>query len=365
MSALEDRIAGLFGYSFAVLFGAARSGLVALLEDAGARARRVVTPSNLCPAVAAAVHAAGGGLRLAPVSSRSGLADDEAMVAAMHPLDAAGVVMPCHLYGARLEYPKLRAAARQHGWLIIENDTLFSAVADGNRRIAFGDAVVVSFGNAKTVEAGVGGAVLTDDAALAHRLAKTARTWPDYDERARATERSMTLARRHLRELGRIDLAEDLLGQDAANCRHGLPHAARGAIERALDGWTDVVAARRERARLWDHALAGLESQLPALNAPIFAPWRLVRRVEPPLRRADLVAALRGASVDVGTNFPPLSDAYPRALANQAHPESQRWGSTVINLWLSDDYDAAKIHRAAAIIHSCVAAGRAEPYAAA
>jgi dTDP-4-amino-4,6-dideoxygalactose transaminase len=364
MTSLEDRIAALYGYAHAVLFGAARSGLVALLEDAGTRVERVVTASNLCPAVAAAVHAAGHRLSLAPVSRLSGLADDDAMLAAMQPVAMAGVVMPCHLYGARLEYPKLRAAASRYGWLVIENDTLFSAVARCNRRIAFGDAVVVSFGNAKTVEAGVGGAVITDDGGLARRLARIACAWPRYDERARATERSLTLARRHLRELGRIELAEDLLGQDAANSRHGLPDAARGPIARALDRWTDVVAARRERVRLWDQALADLDRQLPGMNAPISVPWRIIRRVEPPLRRDEVVAALRGATMDAGTNFPPLWDIYPRWLADQTDQDARRWGDAVINLWLSDEYDAAKIELAAGIIRACVGRGSDERRAA-
>lgn len=355
---LERRLADLFGYGHCVLFGRGRAGLVAVLEVVrGAPGCPVVVPSNLCPAVIAAIHAAGAAPKLAQVSSRSGLAEDESLLRAMAAAPRPGVVMPCHLYGLLADYSGLRAAAAPSGWFVLENDTLFAAAARDGRRIAFGDALLVSFNHAKTVEAGAGGAVLTDDAALAGALTACSRAWPVLDAEAEAVEHHLTLARRHLRALGQGALGEQLLEIDAAHTRHAFPHALRPVVEAALDRTPALVASRWERVRWWEEALAGTEADLPAPAVPLSVPWRLVRFARSPALRDAVVVALREAGIDAGTNFPPLTDGFPSLLGDQRHDDAVRWGQTVINLWLTEDYDQPRIRHAAEIIRAAIARG--------
>ena len=57
---------------------------------------------------------------------------------------------------------------------------------------------------------------------------------------------------------------------------------------------------------------------------------------------------LRGSGIDAGANFPPLAQSYPTFIT--AQKDAEMWGRCVINLWLTEDYDAARIRAAAAII---------------
>jgi dTDP-4-amino-4,6-dideoxygalactose transaminase len=344
MNRLEARIGALFGYGHTVLFGRARAGLAAVLDAVGARGKPVIFPSNICPAVVAAIAAAGARPVAAPVSPISGLADDERLADAMAAEPVPGIVMPTHLYGLWAAYPRCRAA----GWFVLENDTLCAAALRDGRRRAMGDALLVSFNHVKTIEAGIGGAVLTDAPVLAAELARLAESWPPLSADDEAVEEHLTLARRHLRALGRGHLAEHLLEVDAAHTRHSLPENGRERIAAAMDMAPAAIARRWERIRLWEEALARFSEELCAPAAELSVPWRLTLRLRRPERRDPLAARLRAAGFDAGTNFPPLAQGFPAILPRQ--PDAERWGQAVLNLWLSDDYDAARISAAAAVV---------------
>lgn len=177
---LEARVADLFGYSNAVLFGRARSGVVALLSVLGLGPEApFVMPSNLCSSLLLAVRSSGAKVELAGVSELNGLASDMTLVATMKQCAVPGVIMPAHLYGFVQPYEQTLSYAKAHNWFVLENDTIATkARFGGASRSAFGDALLVSFGYAKTIEAGGGGALLTDDVALARELRLRAYSFP-------------------------------------------------------------------------------------------------------------------------------------------------------------------------------------------
>lgn len=77
-------------------------------------------------------------------------------------VDFAG--LPC-------DYAALGALAREHGWALIADAAhSLGAAVDGRRIGTLADMTTVSFHPAKLITAGEGGAVLTDDRALAERL---------------------------------------------------------------------------------------------------------------------------------------------------------------------------------------------------
>ena len=93
-----------------------------------------------------------------------------------------------------------------------------------------------------------------------------------------------------------------------------------------------------------------MDAVLPAPDAPLAVPWRLIRRLARPAARDPLVARLRAAGFDAGTNFPPLAQSFPALLGEQAHPDADEWGAAVLNLWLGETYDAARVAAAARLI---------------
>ena len=113
--------------------------------------------------------------RLVPVSVEPGAAtfnlDPACVAAAIGPRTRA--IMAVHLYGQLADMPALQALARRHGLLLIEDAAqAHGAARDGRKAGAFGDAAAFSFFPAKNLGAlGDGGAVVTDDDALAQRIA--------------------------------------------------------------------------------------------------------------------------------------------------------------------------------------------------
>jgi dTDP-4-amino-4,6-dideoxygalactose transaminase len=335
--ALEQRLCDLFAYRRAVLFGRARSGMVAVLQVLSMAGKPVLFPSNICPAVLAAIAAAGGEPVSVSVSTDSGLVASAAFMREMACATMAGVVMPTHLYGLWRSYDDLPG----NGWFVLENDTLCAATARNGRRTAIGDALLVSFNQTKTIEAGGGGAILTDDPAFAAALEDVARSWPPLSTYDQAVEDNVMLARRCLRSLRRGELGERLFDLDVAGASRSFSDEARGQIAEALDRFPQVIARKWKRVEMWDAALAGLCDELLSPEAELAVPWRLTKRLRRPELRDPLVARPRADGFDAETNYPQLAREFPSMLPRQQ--DAEHWANCVINLWLTDDYDRARI----------------------
>ena len=351
---LAARVAAQFGYDHAVLFGRARAGLAAVLEIVGGP---LIVPSNICPAVLAAARAAGVAVRVAPVSRATGLVADAALAEMVSRETSRGVVMVAHLYGFVADYPRTRRAAAANGWLVLEND---SVAVKATVPAAFGDVLLTSFGYAKTIDAGGGGAVLTNDSVLARTLAALAAAMAPLDAMAEAREAWFMAMHRQLRQgppgaAPMTSVIEALMPAELFDVRLGFPERLRAPLALALARLPAMVDSRREVAARWNAALAPLASGLVAPPVAQPVPWRLIRRV--PGRRDAVVAALRAAGHDAGTNFPPLAAAFPRLLADQVYDEATAWGDEVLNLWVSPDYDAARIAAAVAVIAGVLEGG--------
>src|SRR6185437_4390652 len=85
---------------------------------------------------------------------------------------ATRAIMAVHLYGQLADMSALAVLARRHKLLLIEDAAqAHGATRDGRKAGAFGDAAAFSFFPTKNLGAlGDGGAVLTDDTALAQRV---------------------------------------------------------------------------------------------------------------------------------------------------------------------------------------------------
>ncbi len=338
------RLCELFGFERAVFFGHGRAGLTAVLQALGMADKPLLFGSNVCPAVLAAAVAARCRPVSVEVSPLTGLPTPSAFLQAMKSEPCPGVVMPAHLYGFWESYQELR----DKGWFVLENDTLCAARAKGLQRRAIGDALLVSFNQTKTIEAGIGGVILTNDLGLARSLQAIAGSWPEVSESDDRVEYELILVRRHLRSLGRGALGEQLLDLDVARVKRKLPAQACLAISEALDRYEVVIAEKWARVDIWERALSPLSGHLLSPDAELAIPWRLTRRLGQPELRDPLLAALRSAGFDAGSNYPPLARDFPNMLPRQR--DAERWGDAVLNLWLTSDYDKERIESAFKVI---------------
>ncbi|CAN0023087.1 unnamed protein product, partial [Chrysoparadoxa australica] len=312
MTAPALQIANAFGGDHAVLFGRARSALLALFETLGLHGRStILIPSNACPSLLASAWASGAEVRLAPVSADTGVNDDATLAGQVRKLSRSGqtgAVLLTHLYGFRLDFTQARKAAREHDWVTIENDANASSFAS---RAPLEDlARIVSFGAGKVLDAGAGGAVVTHDASLAAELAKRAKSYPVLDDAAVEAEDQLMLQRRALRNQDRAAEIEHTLVTELSQLRFGFDPSAAEQMAAALERLPARLTERQERRALWLDALSGLAPALTPVALDQTAPWRLIVKTAPALRE-PLVEALRANGFDAGTNYPALTQSFP------------------------------------------------------
>lgn len=342
-----------FSREYAVLFGRARDALLAILEVIGAQGP-LLMPSNICPEVYLAFAAAGHRSTLVAVSATTGLPDDAAYAAAMRGRDRPGVVMPTHLYGLVQPYTETLAVARERGWFIMENDSLATGHRALGRPSPFAAVAptVVSFGAGKTIAAGAGGAVLTNDARLARQLADVASSYPAADgEDAREAIRLGWIRGAKRGDMAARLACESALLQSADGQRFAFPAWAEAPLRQALEKLPEEIARRREIALAWRAALRAVGDPVEFPEIEQVAPWRLIGRVA--TRRDRVLDSLRAAGIDAGDNYPALDTFFPRhaAYAASSAPETARhWQERVLNLWLTPDYTPRRIRQAADLI---------------
>jgi dTDP-4-amino-4,6-dideoxygalactose transaminase len=357
----ESLTADLFGYDFGVLFGRGRSALTALLETVGNKKDTpFLLPSNICPSVTAAGVAAKTKIVSVPVDGTTGLPSDMSFCKAMGKFPTSGVVMLTHLYGFHGEYKKTLALAKKNGWFVLENDTaaVTARASAQDKKLAVGDALLVSFGAGKVLDGGAGGALLSDDGGLVKSLCKQAADYPLLDETAEATEAQLMMVRRLLRKdpvgtQNMIALYENFLPYEISGTRFALPETFDAQILSAVSRVAEEREKRCNHVEEWRLAMvhAGADVICSPLAQP--SPWRFVARLKK--HRNDVVAALRMADVDVGTNYPPVQEFFPRTFGSVVQESSRSWGAQVFNLWLTPDYGMVRKKEVAAKIAATLA----------
>jgi len=357
----ESRTADLFGYDSGVLFGRGRSALTALLDTVGNKKDTpFLLPSNICPSVVAAGVAAKTNIVSVPVDSATGLPSDMSFCEAMGKFPTPGVVMPTHLYGFHGKYDQTLALASKKGWFVLENDTA-AVTARGStqaKKLAVGDALLVSFGAGKVIDGGAGGALLSDDDGLVKSLCQHAARYPLLDEAAETTEAQLMMVRRLLCNdpvgtSNMIALYENFLPYEIAGTRFGLPETFDAQIVSAVSRIFQEREIRTNHVEEWRRAMvyAGPDVICSPLAQP--SPWRFVARLKK--HRDEVAAVLRMAGVNVGTNYPPVQEFFPRTFGPIVQESSKSWGAQVFNLWLTPDYGMARKKEVAAQIAAILA----------
>ena len=266
----------------------------------------VIVPSNTYIATWLAVTAVGATVVPVEPTSNGPNIDPERLAAAITPRTKA--IMPVHLYGEPADMDAIMAIAAKHGLKVIEDVAQAQgSKVRGRRAGALGQAGAHSFFPTKNIGAfGDGGAVTTDDPAVADRL----RALRNYGSKVKYVniERGFN---------SRLDEMQ------AAFLRVKLKH---------LDRWNEQ---RRTVAARYDDRLAGIPG-LVLPRAPQWAEpvWHLY--VVQTSRRAELVQALDKAGIGSLIHYPTpphLQQAYADlGLPKGTFPLAEKLAETVLSL---------------------------------
>ena len=227
-------------------------------------------------------------------------------------------LVPVHLYGQCADLGPLLELARERGLAVVDDAAQAHGAALGDRRVgSLCDATAFSFYPTKNLGAlGDGGAVVTDDAALAERVRRL-RSYGE-DERYRSVE------------YGRNSRLDSL---QAAVLRAKLPR---------LERWNE---RRRELAAQYARALADTGLTLPAELPGTRHAWHLY--VVRTGNRESLRDALAARGIETLVHYPRALHQHP-AYASLAHAgleQSERLADEVVSLPLYPQLQDDEIER--------------------
>jgi len=171
LTAFENEFAALSGASHAIGVGTGTDALALSLRALGiGRGDEVITAPLSAAYSALAIEMAGATPVFADLDPDRLTMDPRAIEAAITPRTAA--VMPVHIYGHPADMPAIAAIAERHNLALIEDACQAHLATCAGRPVGtFGVVGAFSFYPTKNLGAlGDGGAIITNDAALADRL---------------------------------------------------------------------------------------------------------------------------------------------------------------------------------------------------
>jgi dTDP-4-amino-4,6-dideoxygalactose transaminase len=311
---LETELAKHTGTKHAVLTSSATAGLWMTFRALGVRpGDEILVPSHTAfPTVEAVCFA-----EATPVfvDADDWYTIDSKDAAAKVTPRTVGIV-PVHLYGQPADIPAVLDLAARHGLWMLEDCAQAQGAAWAGRTVgSFGRAAAFSFYPSKNLPAmGDGGAVLTDDDAIAARC-------------------------RRLRDHGRLN--KDLHQEVGFNLRFNeLQAAALRVLLRRLDRMNDH---RRALAARYAKGLAGLPLELPAEREHARHVYHLYVVRTP--RRQELAAFLKERGIATGIHYPVPTHKQP-AVARfnpPALPRTEKLVTEILTLPMSANHTEAEI----------------------
>jgi dTDP-4-amino-4,6-dideoxygalactose transaminase len=246
-------------------------------------------------------------------------------------------ILPVHLYGQSCDMEALGRVAQRHGLLLLEDAAQAHGAAWRSRRLgSLGRAGCFSFYPGKNLGAlGEGGAVVTDDEALAARI----RRLRDHAQQGRHC---------HV-ELGHNTRMEGIQG------------AVLEVKLRHLDAWN---AARRRHAACYRQRLAGIAGlTLPAAPAdPQSHVWHLFVVLVPGAQRERLQKQLAERGIATAVHYPtpvPLQPAYAHLGYRKGDfPVAEEVMSRCLSLPMFAEMTEEQIGRVSAALQDSLVAAR-------
>lgn len=171
VSTFESSFAAYVGVTHCVGVNSGTDAIALSLRAIGVNeGDEVITTALTAAGTAQAILQCGAKPRFVDIDSRTRCIDPKAVEAAITRRTAA--ILPVHLFGTPCDMPALVAIAQKHHLALVEDCAQAHGATIGRRRLgSFGHAAAFSFYPTKNLGGiGDGGAILTNDAALAVRL---------------------------------------------------------------------------------------------------------------------------------------------------------------------------------------------------
>jgi len=360
---LAQELCRLSGRCYAIATGRGATAIYIGLRAAGLSAARVVVPGTICSAAVCPIIYSGN----EPVFCDVELSDLNVGVARVREalLGGAECAIIPHAYGHAARIGEIASACAEHGAMLVEDAaSALGATPDGRLAGSWGSFSVFSFGYAKVVDAGIGGALLTDERGLFRAARRELARLPERTAEHSIRSASLGHILRGWLNARRAEPRLDAMMQpvwshysDVHLLRLGTDDHSR--IADRLPSLPAALEARSRNADLYDRLLgAGDVDLFRPQPRPGSVCWRYTLLL-PPLLRDTVVDSMRGAGVDVSTLYPSAQRLFGDMTSPEL-PNCREVENRAINLWASPDLTDQDIARNVTVLRDAMARVRAQ-----
>lgn len=334
-------------------------GLTLTLAALGLEGCRVAIPSGVCLNVPLAVKYADARPVYCDIDEASFGLDAGLLSRVSRQIEA---VLAVHAYGNPCDMDSLTELCRQANIPLIEDVAVAQgALTPGGRPAgSFGVASVASFGRGKIIDVGGGGAVLSDDAALAGDIRRRLKALPPRSETDEEEIEGFSSA--HTR-LYNQHYGKDIKGHLAAfiEMASGLRRPVltsvawdREAAARGFESLPRDLARRRGLARqLFGRLASRADIGFDRRQLEHSAVWRA--NLFLPHGRDRVLRSMLDDGFKVSSWYPPAQD-FLETGDIPSTPVAARVGREILNIWVNAEVDADYVDAVVAKIESVIGA---------
>ena len=332
---IEQQIASMLSRRHCILTGRGASALYVAYHVVPDKKGRIIMPAMLCGSPAYTAIAAGHMVEFCDINEdtlQMDVSDLERILVKHNDIVAIVVV---HLFGRASPIEEIHSLASEYNIPIIEDAAqAFGGSYRGKLLGGFGEASILSFGHTKPIDIGWGGALLTDDDAMASRFREMEKLLPevpvDIDKRFEDYRKSYYIFNKKNNNLSRKKEYYKFLRKFHDIYIFRFKDSWCKLLESGLSELDSIVSKRQENEKLYYDTLKNVKEikLLPVDKESV--PWRFTVLL-PENFQQKVTEQLRNSGWDASNWYPSLADYFEN---NESCKTATRIESQVLNLWL-------------------------------
>lgn len=332
--------------------GRGSSALWVMLKSLGKPNGKVLLPVNICEIVYPLVTNAGYEPVFYDVNYPNGNASLDNIKDAYKGDEE--ILIAVHNFGAPLEIDNILKWAKERNIVLIEDVcNAIGAQYEGRPVGTFGDAAFFSFGYAKIIEYGVGGAILVKDRNLKFKVSKAISCMEEFDEYHRNIDAEYQLKLRKIRQKKYDNLTSvyvPLYKEYSNHLLYKISHKMEQEIKRLIRGLDKNIKERGRKAlRYRTEIQTDKVKHIDEVKGQVY--WRYNLLVAPEIRQ-KLVEKLRDNDILVSMWYPPIVDLFEQNTDTTMYSNSRRFSEQIINLFVDQRVSDADISETTNIINT-------------
>lgn len=317
-----------------ILTGRGSTALWAILKSLNKRHCKVLIPANICEIVIPIIHKAGMIPVYYDVDEALGISNLTNIIESYQGDEVA--LLAVHNFGLPLDIEAIASWAKEKNIFVIED--VCNAIGATYKNVPlgwWGDASIFSFGFAKIIEYGVGGALIIKDKNFEKEVLKTLTTLGEYSDFHKNKDIEFQTRLRQYRldpKLQTPSIYCPLYNEYSSFLLYTISDLTKSNIKNEIIKLDENLNRRAEKALQYRTGITSSKiSHLVEKNGQVY--WRYNLLVEPSIKQ-DLVDELRKNKMLVSTWYPPVIELFEEKFNPSDFKGSVSFYKKIINLFV-------------------------------